>query len=107
MLPALYRAERNERAGCRRSAEKRSGAWCPRAISRAAWFCLPGPPRAGRGAASLSARARPERKRRGVNGQARAGGGWGRKIYFSLNNDGSVTPFCSFPNIKSHIKFLA
>ena len=28
-------------------------------------------------------------------------------IYFSLNNDGSVIPFCSFPNIKSHMKFLA
>ena len=28
-------------------------------------------------------------------------------IYFSLNNNGSVIPFCSFPNIKSHMKFLA
>ena len=28
-------------------------------------------------------------------------------IYFSLNKDGSVIPFCSFPNIKSHMKFLA
>ena len=36
------------------------------------------PPAGGLGGSELFARARPERKRWGVNGQARAGGGWGR-----------------------------
>ena len=35
------------------------------------------PPAGGAGGSELSARARPERKRGAVNGQARAGGGWG------------------------------
>ena len=36
------------------------------------------PPAGGAGGSELSDRARPERKRWGANGQARAGGGWGR-----------------------------
>ena len=68
-----------------------------------ALFIFPRPPRAGRGAASCPdgrpvalAEGRTDGRERGV------GGG---EDY--LNNDGSVIPFCSFPNIKSHIKFLA
>ena len=35
------------------------------------------PPAGGAGGSELSDRARPERQRRDVSGQARAGGGWG------------------------------
>ena len=56
-------------------------------------------PLAGEGAASEASRGRGEFGCRMSTAKY--------IIYFSLNNNGSVIPFCSFPNIKSHMKFLA
>ena len=82
------------------------------------------PPLAGVGTGGRNDRAReganprPRLRGRGLRAKQAGGGGiqlqdvYGQAylfelIYFSLNNDGSVIPFCSFPNIKSHMKFLA
>ena len=62
------------------------------------------PPAGGAGGSELSDRARPERQRGTCPGRRERGVGGGE---VHLNNDGSVIPFCSFPNIKSHMKFLA
>ena len=80
-----------KRARAEQRGQGARGARGPRALAEALGryfvsfygFCLfYTPPAGGAGGSELSARVRPERKRRGVGGQARAGGGWGGR-YFS------------------------
>ena len=63
------------------------------------------PPAGGAGGNELSGRTDPSALARGARTDGREWGAGAGEAH--LNNDGSVIPFCSSPNIKSHIKFLA
>ena len=81
MPTALYRAERNERAGSSRSAEK-AGA---RERSHVCMVLFTRPPAGGAGGSELSDRARPGALAEGRE-RAGASGGWVGERFFGVSS---------------------